>query len=167
MYRCNEQIRAPQVRVIDADGKNLDVINTEEAIKLAHQKELDLVEVHPKAQPPIARIMDYGQFKYQKEKEARKLRARQHKVEVKGLRLSVRISDHDLGIRIKQAKKFLESGDKVKVEIVLRGRERRHPDLAKNQIQEFIKKLNDELEVKTEQPVAKQGNMVSALVAKA
>jgi len=167
IYRCNEQIQAPQIRVIDSDGSNLDVMDTSAAIKLAQEKELDLVEVHPKADPPIAKIMDYGQFKYQKEKEARKLRANQHKVEVKGLRLSVRISDHDLGIRIKQAKKFLESGDKVKVEIVLRGRERRHPDLAKDQIQEFINKLNNELEVKTEQAVAKQGNMMSALVAKA
>jgi len=167
IYRCNELIRAPQIRVIDSDGSNLDIMDTSAAIKLAQEKELDLVEVHPKANPPIAKIMDYGQFKYQKEKEARKLRANQHKVEVKGLRLSVRISDHDRGIRIKQAKKFLESGDKVKVEIVLRGRERRHPDLAKEQIQEFINKLNSELEVKTEQATAKQGNMVSALVAKA
>lgn len=167
IYRCNEQIRAPEVRVINSEGGNIGVMSTDEALQLAASKELDLVEVHPKAEPPIAKIMDYGQFKYQKEKEARKLRAKQHKVEVKGIRISVRISDHDLGVRLKQAKKFLKSGDKVKVEIVLRGRERRHPDLAKEQIEGFINELKKELEIKIEQPVKKQGGMVSALIAKA
>ena len=166
-YRCNEQIRAPEIRVIDIEGGNLGVMPTEEAIKRAQEKELDLVEVHPKAEPPIAKIMDYGQFKYQKEKEARKLRAKQHKVEVKVLRISVRISDHDMKVRLDQAKKFLESGDKVKIDIVLRGRERRHPEIAKDQIKEFTDKLNQEIEIKIEQPIAKQGSVISALVAKA
>jgi translation initiation factor IF-3 len=166
MYRYNEKIRAPKVRVIDNDGKNLDIMNTDEALELARKKELDLVEVHPKADPPIAKIMDYGQFKYQKEKEARKMRAKQHKVEVKGIRISVRISDHDLKIRLDRAKKFLNAGDKVKVEAMLRGRERRHPDLAKEQVQNFIDKLQEETNIKVEQPVAKQGHMVTALVAK-
>jgi len=166
-YRCNEQIRAPEIRVIDDEGANLGVMPTDEAIKRAQEKELDLVEVHPKAEPPIAKIMDYGQFKYQKEKEARKLRAKQHKVEVKVIRISVRIGEHDMKIRLEQAKKFLDSGDKVKIDIVLRGRERQHPQIAKDQIQEFVNRLEQDMKIKVEQPVTKQGGLVSALVAKA
>lgn len=165
-YRCNEQIRSPEVRVIDEDGSHIGVLSKERALKMAEEKELDLVEINPKAEPPTVRIMDFGQFKYQKEKEARKLKAKQKNIEIKGIRLSIRISEHDKTVRVNQAKRFLEEGDKVKVEIVLRGRERSHPDLAKEQIESFINELEQIIKVKIEQPITKQGNAVTAIICK-
>ncbi|MDD4994929.1 MAG: translation initiation factor IF-3 [Patescibacteria group bacterium] len=165
-YFYNEKIRVPEIMVIAEDGQNLGVMPTHEAIRIAAERELDVVEVNPKAVPPIAKIMDYGQFKYQKEKEFRKLRAGAHRVEVKGIRLSVRISDHDLAIRCEQAKKFLDSGDRVKIEILLRGREKQHPELAFEQVSEFINQLSNVIKLKIEQPATRQGGMVTALVTK-
>jgi len=166
VYRCNERIRASEVRVIDQEEGHLGAMPTAQALKLAEEKKLDLVEVDPKAQPPITKLMDFGQFKYQKEKEARKLKAKQHKVDLKGIRLSVRISQHDQKIRLDKTKKFLEEGDKVKIEIILRGREKRHPELAREKIESFIKTLEQELKFKIEQPITRQGGTVTAIVAK-
>src|SRR3972149_4506317 len=121
VYYANERIRATELRVVDADGGNLGVLPTAKALEIARERGLDLVEVSPKANPPVARIMDFGQFKYQKEKEAKKQRAASKQSEIKGVRLSPRIGDHDFNIRMMQAKSFLEDGNKVQIEIVMRG----------------------------------------------
>ena len=165
-YWINEQIRAPQVRVIDEEGKNLGVMPTDEAVRLAKEKELDLVEVFPKAEPPIAKILDYGRFLYQKDKEARKQKAKQKKVEVKGVRLSLRISPHDREVRLNQSKEFLGSGDKVKIEIILKGRERQYANNAREIINQFIESLNRLITVRVEQPLSFQGGRFSATVGK-
>src|SRR5271157_5736671 len=94
LYKANEQIKAPELRVIDENAKNVGVLPTAEALALAKERGFDLVEVMPNATPPIAKFLDYGQFKYEKEKEARKQKAHAHKVEVKGIRLSIRIGEH-------------------------------------------------------------------------
>ena len=165
-FRCNEQIRAPEVRVIGPDGAHIGTLPTAEALKMAEERELDLVEINPKAQPPTAKIMDFGQFKYQKEKEAKKIKSQQKKSTIKGIRLSVRISEHDKNVRLEQSKKFLEEGNKVKIDIILRGRERQHPELAKEQIQGFIKQIEDKIKIKIEQNVIRQGNTVTAILTK-
>lgn len=165
-YRVNEQIKAPQVRVIDEEGQNMGVVETAEAVRLARERELDLVEVFPKADPPIAKILDYGRFLYQKDKEARKQKARQKKIEIKGIRLSLRISAHDRDFRLNQAKEFLESGDKVKVEIILKGRERQYAGTARENINQFINSLDQLVSTKIEQPLSFQGGRISVTVGK-
>lgn len=165
----NEKIRSSQLRVI-IDGEenaHIGVISTEEALKMAKERDLDLVVIQAKTDPPIAKIMEFGRFKYEKEKEARAQKAKQKNVEVKGIRLSLRIGDHDKDVRKEAAKKFMDKGDKVKVEIILRGRERRHGELAKKVILQFIKELDEEVPLKIEQPVTRQGGQLTSIVGKA
>jgi translation initiation factor IF-3 len=165
-YRANEHIRVPEVRVIDESGKNLDVMPTSEAIALARERGFDLVEVMPNATPPIAKLLDWGQFKYEKEKEARKQKAHAHKVEVKGVRLSIRIGEHDRGVRLEKAKEFLAEGDRVQVEIILRGRERQFVDLGRQVIDRFVADLDAGMGVKIDQPFSRQGGRLTVVVAK-
>ncbi len=163
-YRANDYIRAPEVRVIGADGSPLGVMPTQKARELAREQELDLVEVAPKAEPPVCRIIDYGQFKYQKEKEHKAKKTHARKVEVKGVRLSVKMGEHDQNIRLEKAKEFMENGHKLKIEIILRGREKAHGDIAMQRIEEFIAKLKESYDLFTEQQVKRQGGNVSAIV---
>ncbi|MFZ6015345.1 MAG: translation initiation factor IF-3 [Patescibacteria group bacterium] len=163
-YRYNEQIRVPEVRVIDDEGQALGVMPTRQALSLAEEKGFDLVEVSPKANPPVCKLLDYGAFKYQKEKEMKQQKAHAKKVEVKGIRLSVKIGSGDLETRLKQAIKFLEEGQKLKIEIILRGREKAHGDLAMAKIQDFINKISKEYELFTEQPPKRQGGNISAII---
>ncbi len=163
-YRVNRQIFTPEVRVINEEGKNLGIMPTEKALELAQEKGLDLVEVFPKAVPSIVKIIDYGKFLYQKEKEARKQKAKQKRVEIKGIRLSLRISPHDREIRLKQAKEFLEEGNKIKVEIILKGRERQYANMAKDVINQFYKVLETLMPIKIEQPLEMQGGKISIVI---
>ncbi len=166
-FRMNEKITAPEVRVVDDEGKALGVLKTEDAIAIAKTKELDLVEVSPKADPPVCKILDYGAFKYQKEKEARKQKAQSKEVEVKGLRLTFRIGAHDFDVRIAQASKFLDRGDKVHIELPLRGREKAHRDVAEELIKRFVTTLQATYSLRIEQAVTYQGGKFSAIVTKA
>lgn len=166
LYKANEQIKAIELRVIDENAKNVGVLPTAEALALARERGYDLVEVMPNAQPPIAKFLDYGQFKYEKEKEARKQKAHAHKVEVKGIRLSVRIGQHDLEVRQEKAKEFLEAGDRVQVEVILRGREKQFGDLAKQVIDKFVAALDASVGVKIDQPFTRQGGRLTVVVAK-
>jgi translation initiation factor IF-3 len=127
--------------VIDEDGTQLGEMETSEALKLAKSKELDLVEVAPNARPPVCKILDYGQLKYQKAKEEQKQRKKQKKVEVKGVRISIRISENDLNFKVNQAQKFLDKGNKVRVEIIMRGREKAHMNLGRDMLMKFADKL--------------------------
>ncbi|HJV33420.1 MAG TPA: translation initiation factor IF-3 [Patescibacteria group bacterium] len=167
MYLVNENIRFPELRVLGAEGEHIGVMPTAEALAKAKEAELDLVVIQSKSEPPIAKIVDFGRYKYEQDKEAQKAKAKQKTVEVKGIRLSVRIGEHDLDVRKEQAKKFLDQGDKVKVEIILRGREKRFGDLAKQVIEQFIQRLNADVPVKMEQPVTRQGGQLTSIVGKA
>lgn len=164
VYRANRQITVPEVRVIDDQGAFLGVMRTEDAVRLAEERELDLVEVSPKENPPVCKIIDYGAFKYQKEKEKRVQKAHAKKVEVKGIRLSVKMGAHDENVRKTQALDFLEAGDKLKLEIILRGREKAHGEIATARIENFIKQLQETYQLYIEQPVTRQGGNVSAIV---
>jgi translation initiation factor IF-3 len=139
--RINEQIRVPQIRVIDDAGNQLGIMTPFEALQIAREREMDLVEVAPMAKPPVCRIMDYGKFQYQQSKQDRISKAKQKKVEVKGVRIGVRTDDHDLGFKKDQVEKFLKKGDKVKIEIVLRGREKAHAELARTNLIDFLKSI--------------------------
>lgn len=164
VFRANEMIKVPEVRVIDEEGAALGVLPIQKALDLAKERGYDLVEVSPKAVPPVCRFLDYGQFKYQKEKEMRIQKARAKKVEIKGIRLSAKMGQHDLDIRRTQSEGFLEEGNKLKIEIMLRGREKEHGDLAVKRIDDFIKALGTKYELFVEQPVTRSGGNVSAIV---
>lgn len=165
-YRYNEGIRVPEIRLLDENNENLGVFSIAEALKMARTEEMDLVEINPKAEPPVCKIIAFTHFKYQKEKEARKQKAGAHESETKGLRLSVRIGEHDLQVRLTQAEKFLGQGDKVKPEIILRGRENAKPSLAFDVLKDFYKKLGERMDLRLEQEPTKQGNKVTAIIAK-
>lgn len=139
--RINEQIRIPVVRLIDAAGENRGEISTEEALALAKQEELDLVEVSPQAKPPVCRILDYGKFQYQQTKQVQQAKAKQKKVETKGIRIGLRTDTHDLEFKKSQAEKFLSKGNKVKIEILLRGREKALPQKAVEALKNFLKTI--------------------------
>lgn len=165
-YKVNKRIKAEEVRVITEEG-DLGVMPTEKALAMAESKEMDLVEVSPKAQPPVCKILDYGQFKYQKEKEAKKRKAQSAEVEMKGVRLSVRIGTGDKEVRLKQALKFLSKGDKVKVELPLRGREKAHRDVAQKVVEGFVEQIKETYDIRIEQGVKYQSGRITTIIARA
>lgn len=163
-YRLNQFITVPEVRLIDNEGVNIGVIATAKALAMAQERELDLIEVSPKAVPPVCRLDNYGSFKYREEKEKQKQKAKAKKVEIKGIRISLNIGQHDRDVRLAQAKEFFAEGDKVRIEMILRGRERQHADLARTAITDFIKLLGEGIEI--EQPITVMGGRFSTTVYK-
>jgi translation initiation factor IF-3 len=146
-HHINNQIRAAELVVIDEAGKSHGVLTREAALALAAGRGLDLVEVNPAARPPVARLMDYGKFAYQEQKNLRKQRAKagtKGQQELKNIRIKFKTSLHDLETKARQAQKFLEKGHRLRVEIFLRGREKAHFDLAKVRLEEFLKMLGQD-----------------------
>lgn len=166
LFGANDRITVPEVRVIDEKGEMLGVMTTAAATAMALEKGFDLVEVNPKAEPPVCKFLDFGQFKYQKEKEARKQKAQSAEVEIKGIRLSLRIGVGDLETRHQQAKKFFERGDKVKVDLPLRGREKAFRDGATEVINKFIDLLKSDYPLRVEQPIAYQNGRLTVILAR-
>ncbi|MGO9394249.1 MAG: translation initiation factor IF-3, partial [Desulfobaccales bacterium] len=119
--RINEQIRVPDVRLIGPEGEQIGVMPTKEALAQAQEAHLDLVEVAPQAVPPVCRIMDYGKFKYQQSKKLQEARRRQTIIQVKEIKVRPKIEEHDMGFKLKNSRKFLTEGDKVKISVIFRG----------------------------------------------
>lgn len=164
VYLANDMIRSPEVRVVDEESKPLGVLSIAQALTVARERGYDLVEVSPKAIPPVCRLLDFGQFKYEKEKELKAQKAHAKRVEVKGIRLSVRMGTHDIDIRQGQALEFLRDGQKLKLEIHLRGREKEHGDLAVQRIDGFVASLQTHYPLFIEQPTSRSGGNVSSIV---
>lgn len=139
--RSNNEIRAREVRVIDDQGQQLGVMLLREAQRLAEEKECDLVEISPTADPPVCRMMDYGRFKYEQSKKDREARAKRKIVELREVTMRPKIDEHDFQVKYRMAKRLLEDGDKVKVTVRFRGREMAHPELAFG----LLQRLNEEL----------------------
>ena len=158
-YRVNQWIRVAEVQLIDETGKPRGVVSTYDAMNLARDAGMDLVEVNPTARPPIAKIMDFGQFQYKQQKLERQQKAKAKKTEIKGLRLSLNIGQHDLDVRKKQADKFLAGGNQVRLEIILRGREKAKGDLAREVLQKFIASFGDTVVIQV--PFSRQGGRIS------
>ena len=137
-------------------------MKTEEALAMAREKEMDLVEISPGAKPPVVKLLDYDKYRYQQEKAAQEARKKVKKVTVKGVRLSVRIGDHDLNFKAKNTSEFIAEGNKVKVDVVMRGREQAHPELAFDLIKKFQTLITTPF-VKENGPT-KMGNTVSIIV---
>ena len=147
--RVNERIRVPQVRVIGDDGEQVGVITTREALAMAQARGLDLVEVSPTARPPVCRIMDYGKFKYEQNRRARKAKKNQHQMQLKEIKMRPKIEEHDYLFKVNHAREFLEERDKVKVTVTFRGREIAHQDLGRKLIEKVIAALSDVATVET------------------
>ena len=128
-HKINNRIDSREVRLIAADGANVGVVPTRQALTMAEEAGLDLVEISPDAQPPVAKILDYGKFKFQEQKRQAEARKKQRVIEIKEIKLRPMIDDHDFGVKMRAARRFFEEGDKVKVTLRFRGREMDHQDL--------------------------------------
>ena len=140
----NERIRVPEVRLIGEDGANHGVVKTSEALQMAEDADLDLVLINPNQNPPVAKILNYGKYKYEIEKRAKEAKKKQHTVDVKEIKIRYKIDVHDYQVRINNIKKFISQGTKVKVIVMLRGREMQHSKLAFDLANRFVEDLKNE-----------------------
>jgi translation initiation factor IF-3 len=161
--KVNHQIQAPEVRVVTDAGEQLGVMKISQALTLANEHGLDLVEVSPLAKPPVVKLIDFDKFKYQQRKLEQQQKKKAKKVEVKTLRLSVRIGQHDMEVKAKQAIEFLGEGNLVRIELRMRGREQAYVELAHKQIGNFQKLITTPHRI--EVPARKMGNTISLTLA--
>ena len=161
--RVNDQITAPRIRLIDGEGGQVGLITVADALIRAQSDGLDLVEVSPKADPPVCRLMDYGKFKYQQSKRQHAAKVHQKVIHLKEVKLRPKIEDHDLQFKVRNALRFLEEGDKVKVNVVFMGREMAHKDLGLLLIERFQNMIGENGIV--EQPVRNEGRSMFMILA--
>ena len=164
-YRVNNQIQVSQVRLIDEKDEQLGVMDTSKALELARERGIDLVEVAPNVQPPVCKLLNFGKFLYRMAKQERQHNAKQKKSEMKGIRIGVKTGKHDLEVKAKKAVQFLNEGHQLKMEIILKGREKQHRDLAKQKLEEFVSLIS--CEIKVIQPPKKFPSGFSMIVTKA
>lgn len=141
--RVNQEIRAPRVLLIDESGNKLGQFQPRDAMNLARERGLDLVEVAPQARPPVCRIADYGRLRYQRKKAAAQARRNQQSTQLKELKVRPKTDDHDMNVRIRKARDFLESGNKVKITVWFRGREHAHHDIGVEQCMRIADAVSD------------------------
>ncbi|OPY72040.1 MAG: Translation initiation factor IF-3 [Syntrophorhabdus sp. PtaU1.Bin050] len=139
----NERIRVREVRLIDEGGRQRGIVPTSEALRLAREQELDLVEVSPKTTPPVCKIMDYGKYKYQLAKKAAEAKKKSTVIQIKEMKLGLKIDEHDLGFKIKQIRGFLDDGCKVKIIVMFKGREMLHIDVGEKLAQRIVDSVKD------------------------
>ncbi len=151
------------MRAIDDEGEQLGVLSLTDALALAAEKGLDLVEVSPNAVPPVCRIMDYGKFKYEQSKKAAEVKKKTTRVEIKEVKMRPKTEEHDFLTKVKHARRFLEEGNKVKVTIMFRGREQSHPELGIRQIDKFVEAVKDIAQV--EASPSRMGRFLHMVVA--
>jgi translation initiation factor IF-3 len=159
--RTNNQIRVPEVRVIDETGQQLGIMKTSEALALAVERGLDMVEVSPQARPPVVKYIDFDKFRYHQKKLEQQQKKKVKRIEVKGIRLSLRISEHDLQIKANKAKEFLAEGHKAQVSLMMRGREQAFQDQGFKVINKFLSYIPG-YEIET--PAKKLGNTISTII---
>lgn len=161
----NEEIREREVRVIDADGTQLGIMPTKEALRIAQEKDLDLINIAPQAKPPVCKILDYGKYRFEQAKREKEAKKKQKVIEIKEVRLSPNIEDHDMNTKAKMAAKFLQNGDKVKVSVRFRGREMTRTEVGRVVLDQFVQSIADVAEV--EKPPKMEGrSMVMFLMPK-
>ncbi len=161
----NNQIRARKVRLIGPDGKQLGIFDLEEALKKAREFELDLIQVTSQVEPPVCKIEDYGKYIYKEKKKQRQQKSKKSG-EIKNIRLRFNISEHDLETRVKAAEKFLKKGYKIRIEMMLRGREKAHTDFAKEKINKFLEILRKSIPIKIERELKKEARGFTIIIAK-
>ena len=161
--RTNHRINSPEVQVISSKGENLGILNTDQAISIAKEEGLDLIEIAPNAKPPVCKIIDIGKYKYDAQKKANKAKKRQKKIELKEIKLRPVTEIHDYQFKIKNAQKFLAKGDKVKFTIKFKGRELQHPHLG-DQLMNRIKEDTKEIGKIEMQPKFDSKQMIMVIV---
>ena len=161
----NDEIRVPQVRLINQAGEMIGVLGTREALIRAYDAGLDLVEISPNAVPPVCKILDYGKFKYEQQKKANEARKRQKVVELKEVKVRPNIDDHDYDVKMRQMKGFIEEGDKVKVTLRFRGREMAHQDLGLKVLERIRSELGETIKVE-QMPRLENRQMIMVLAPK-
>lgn len=142
-HEINERIRDREIRVIGSDGKMLGVMSPKEAQRIADDADLDLVKVSPNAKPPVCKILDYGKFRYQEERRMKEAKKKQKAVTIKEIRMSVRVEEHDIQVKARNAEKFLKQGHRVKLTIRFRGREMAYTSQGRQVLLDFAKRLED------------------------
>lgn len=162
----NNFIRAKEVRVVDETGKQLGLMNIFEAIDLAKSRGLDLIQVTEKVDPPVCKIGDYGKYLYSLQKKERKIKANTKESKLKEIQLGFNISPHDIEVKASQAEKFLKEGDKIKINMVLKGREKAMGDFAKNKIKFFTESLEKLIPIKTERELKREPRGFTAIISK-
>jgi len=160
--RMNEGVRVREVRLIDADGNQKGIVPTFEALQMARDAGLDLVEIAPQAQPPVCKLLDYGKYKFELEKKIRESRKHQKQVRIKEIRMQPKIDGHDLEFKTRHIQEFLEEGDKVKVTVRFRGRELAHTELGKDVLDRILQMLGDTFLL--EKPAQMEGRTMSLLL---
>jgi len=163
--RVNNQIRTPQVRLIDETGKQRGVMSIEEALQMAQERNLDLIQVTEKVEPPVCKIMNYGKYLYSLQKKERATKIKRGG-ELKGIRLGFNISLHDLETRARQAEKFFKRGDKVRIEMPLRGREKGLSEFAKKKVNQFLEILEKLVPIKIERELKREGRGLTMIISK-
>lgn len=159
----NESIRSKEVRLIDDEGNNHGVVATSKALAMAQDRDLDLVVVSPNQEPPVAKILDYGKYKYEVAKRAKEAKKKQKTVELKEIKIRYKIDVHDYNVRIKSIKKFLADGNKVKIVVMLRGREMQHNQLAYDLAERFLNDLKDVKMTVERKPLLEGRNVITIL----
>ena len=162
--RINEEIRAREVRVVSADNDQLGIMSVRDALAMAEEQHLDLVEVAPNGKPPVCRIMNYGKYRYEQQKREKEAKKKQKTFTLKEVKLRPHIEDHDFYVKLKNAAKFLGDGNKVKVTIMFRGRELSHPELGLNVLTRFAGELTDQAVVEKEAKL--EGRNMTMILAK-
>ncbi len=160
--RVNEQIRIPEIRVIDPEGEQLGVMATQDALKIAEERGLDLVEIAPNSRPPVCKIMDFGKFKYEQSKKAHESKRKQHTTHLKEIKIRPKIEEHDLQFKLRNAEKFLNERDKVKITIVFRGREMEHIDMGRKILDRIVNRFSSIAII--EKDAVQVGKMISMIL---
>lgn len=159
----NSEIKIPKVRLIDSDGTQVGIISTNEALRQAEEKELDLVEIAPQAKPPVCKIIDYGKFQYEQQKKEKLQKKKQQTIVLKEIRLHPNTDTHDIEFKARHARGFLDDGNKVKISVIFKGRELAFKDKGRELLEHFIEKLDDI--AKKEQDIKFEGRTMHAIVA--
>lgn len=162
----NNQIRAKDVRLIDETGAQLGLVPLAEALEMAKAKGMDLIQVTEKVEPPVCKIGDYGKYLYALQKKERKMSSGSRGSEIKSIRLTFNISDNDIDTRAIASEKFLKKGDKVKVDLPLRGRQKGLTNVGEQRIQKFLELLGQKIEIKIEKPLKREPKGLSMIIAK-
>ena len=161
--RVNDRIRVPSVRVIGVDGEQAGIMNTRDALALAQEKGLDLVEVSPTSRPPVCRVMDFGKYKYEQNKRTQRAKKKTHVMQQKEVKLRPKIEEHDFQFKVKHAREFLQAHDRVKLTVTFRGRELAHSELGFKLLQRVVESLQDVGQIETS-PRMEGRSMIAILV---
>jgi len=163
--RINEDIRATQIRLIGENGEQLGIVSREEGLKQAWERNLDLVEVAPEANPPVCRIMDYDKYRYEQERREREARKKAHISQLKEIRFKPNIKEHDYQVKLRSLQRFLQHGDRVKISLLYRRRELSHPEFGQKLLERFLQDASQWGEIE-KSPFAEGRNIVAVVVPK-